>query len=216
MALVEEFIESMLEHAAPQYYDPVKAHEYYLRTRELSGRQSGLKTQTQKEAFAFSKVQIEAAKQKELDAAAATRQASMDKIRKTAQLRRDEIRNKLNALLDTLTKSTTAQSKAATDQIKALPPIPKGLSKAEAAKAHAARSAQIAKIRGDVSNTRAAAGLQKKGARDSSHAEVAQVQTQMKATLDSARTSYETLKKSLKAKYETTTQKEFEAIKQNV
>lgn len=29
-----------LKHYASPYYDPVKAHEYYMRTRELKGRQS--------------------------------------------------------------------------------------------------------------------------------------------------------------------------------
>ena len=31
--------EGVIVHAS-QYYDPVKAHEYYLRTRELKGRQA--------------------------------------------------------------------------------------------------------------------------------------------------------------------------------
>ena len=29
-----------LQHYASPYYDPVKAHEYYMRTRELKGRRS--------------------------------------------------------------------------------------------------------------------------------------------------------------------------------
>lgn len=33
-----EFVEDFLAHYASQYYDPVKAREYYLRTRKLKGR----------------------------------------------------------------------------------------------------------------------------------------------------------------------------------
>ena len=31
-------IDELLQHYASPYYDPVKAHEYYMRTRELKGR----------------------------------------------------------------------------------------------------------------------------------------------------------------------------------
>lgn len=216
MALVDDFIESMLQHADPKYYDPVKAHEYYLRTRELSGRTSSLKTETQKQAFAYSKTKIKEAQQKELDSASQRRQQLLEKVRQTAELRRNEIREKLNSLLETLTKNVSDESKAATEQIKALPAMPRGMSKAAAAKWHAKRSEDIAKIRGEVAKNREAAGLQKKGARESSRAEVEQVRGEMKATINNARTTYETLKKSLKAKYEKETQQEFEAIKQNV
>ena len=30
-------IDELLQHYASPYYDPVKAHEYYMRTRELKG-----------------------------------------------------------------------------------------------------------------------------------------------------------------------------------
>jgi hypothetical protein len=40
MTEVEEFIEAFLEHADHSDYDPVKAREYYLRTRKLKGRKA--------------------------------------------------------------------------------------------------------------------------------------------------------------------------------
>lgn len=36
-------INEPLQHYASPYYDPVKAHEYYMRTRELKGRRSATK-----------------------------------------------------------------------------------------------------------------------------------------------------------------------------
>lgn len=216
MDLVEDFIESILSHASPKYYDPVKAHEYYLRTRELSGRTSSLKTEAQKQAFAYSKSKIKEAQSRDLEKASSDRRAQLDNVRKTAELRRNEIRDKLNILLEKLTKDLSDESKAATAKIKALPPLPKGLSRAASAKVHAKRAEEIAQIRGEVAKDREAAGLQKKSARDASRSEVEQVRGQLKQSVESARTTYETLKKSLKAKYETETQQEFEAIKQNV
>lgn len=36
-------IDELLQHYASPYYDPVKAHEYYMRIRELNGRRSTTK-----------------------------------------------------------------------------------------------------------------------------------------------------------------------------
>lgn len=77
MSNVDEFI----AHYTSEYYDPAKAHEYYLRTRELKGRQKGvddpktkgrnkktglgaLKTKGKKEAWAYTQKQIAKAKKK--------------------------------------------------------------------------------------------------------------------------------------------------------
>lgn len=49
-----------LTHYASPYYDPVKAHEYYMRTRQLKGRRStaGLSS-TQRETAAYVKSQLD-------------------------------------------------------------------------------------------------------------------------------------------------------------
>ena len=56
-----------LAHYASPYYDPVKAHEYYMRTRELKGRQStsGLNEEGKSHA-AYIKEQINAERDKKL------------------------------------------------------------------------------------------------------------------------------------------------------
>lgn len=36
-------MDNNLQHYASPYYDPQKAHEYYMRTRELKGRRSATK-----------------------------------------------------------------------------------------------------------------------------------------------------------------------------
>lgn len=56
--------ESALAHYASQYYDPVKAKEYYERTKKLKGRDEGELSDTQKEAFGYAKTQITEEKQR--------------------------------------------------------------------------------------------------------------------------------------------------------
>lgn len=49
-------INEPLQHYASPYYDPVKAHEYYMRTRELKGRRSATKLNDEgKKVWAYTK-----------------------------------------------------------------------------------------------------------------------------------------------------------------
>lgn len=210
------FIESYLSHAQPQFYDPVKAHEYYMKTRELKGRREGLKTDTQKQAFAFSKTEIAKAKKGESEAAAANHKKLMEQTRANAEAKRTEIHDKLKALMERLSAETAADSAAATAKIKALPPIPKGLSKQATARAAFERSQKIALIRGEVEKGRDTAKLNRQNARDSATADRDKLRTDVKASVDTARANYTALKEKLKKKYETATDKEFQAIKENV
>lgn len=89
-----------LEHAAPQYYDPVKAHEYYERTKELKGRQKGEGlTDKQKEAFNYSKSEIGKAKKDEQTQAAEDKRAAFEVIRQTAERKAQEISAQLDEIL---------------------------------------------------------------------------------------------------------------------
>lgn len=71
---------SALEHYASPYYDPVKAHEYYMRTRQLKGRQStgGLNTQG-KEALTQVKANLKAERDARLKKAKAKRDTTLEK-----------------------------------------------------------------------------------------------------------------------------------------
>ena len=35
-----EKVEDVIQHFVSAYYDPVKAHDYYMRTRQLTGRKA--------------------------------------------------------------------------------------------------------------------------------------------------------------------------------
>lgn len=94
-----EIIQSILEdhgdtlaHYASQYYDPVKAKEYYERTKQLKGKQPAT-TKSQSEAIGYAKNQIATAKKTELTKLAAQREA---KLKATAE----RIKSKLNELIE--------------------------------------------------------------------------------------------------------------------
>lgn len=263
-------IKEFIAHYSSEYYDPVKAHEYYLKTRELKGRRSSseLKTEDKKQAWSYAKNQISEAKKAELDAAAKTHEESVKKLREAAVSRRDEISNKLRELVlrfsesrkqksqklaqdrkkkaKEIAQTSKEQSKQISDwlvkKIDSLPPIPKGVSKEQRAKLAAERSAKIAKFRNQAEKGRKEVARQTRVSRikvrkedkrqrevlafvsnaekarekDALSSERQAISDGLKSAVDKARSDYESLKESLKAKYETTLDKEYAAIKQNV
>ena len=60
-------INEPLQHYASPYYDPVKAHEYYMRTRELKGRRSTTKLNDEgKKVWAYTKNEISGKKKEKV------------------------------------------------------------------------------------------------------------------------------------------------------
>lgn len=224
MINVDDFVSSMLH--AESRYDPVKAHEYYLKTRELQGRRSGtaLKSTRQKEGWAFTKSEVTKEKVQSLDIAAQDHKAAVELLRTKGVEQRKAISDKIRNILDRITASATQQRAQISDKVQAeidkLPAIPKGISKEEAAKLSAKRSEDIAKIRGNASNDRKSLTTSEKTDRSSTtntgSAERQAVATEIKGSLDKARTTYETAKETIKAQFESDLNSEFNAIKTNV
>jgi len=170
-------VENFLAHYSSEYYDPVKAHEYYLRTRELKGRQStkGM-TEQQRQGWSYAKKQIAERQKADVAGASESRKQAVERLRETAQARREEISGKLRSLLETISAQRseaaeaisadqeTALTKLVADQkaqsaeireaaarkIAALPPIPKGVSDEQRAKLVARRAEQIAEVNGSA------------------------------------------------------------------
>lgn len=113
MTAVDDFIEEHLAHYADQYYDPAKAHDYYLRTRQLKGRQStkGMSAQ-QKEAWAYAKNQIGNAKKADEKAAAEASKQFAKQLRDSAKAKRDAVTNQLNALIKSLAQQSVPGTRA--------------------------------------------------------------------------------------------------------
>lgn len=223
MADVGTFITSLLH--ADSRYDPVKAHEYYLRTRELAGRRSGKGLSTkQKEGLAFTKSEVEKERKGAVATAADDNRQAVAELRSKGELQRNAIREKLRQIMDRISTNSAAEREDISTEVQAkidrLPPIPKGISKAKAAELAEERRNEIAKIRGDASTDRASLSKDTKDAktteRDSSDAERQKVATELKGSLEAARSNYEAAKAEIKANFESELDAEFEAIKTQV
>ena len=225
MGRVEEFLEAHLSHGKSRY-DPVKAHEYYLRTRELKGRRSTseLKGNKKKEAWAYTKDQVQKERKESLIDAAENKQQAVAQLREKAQERREELREKLRDIMESLTDNAQTSRERISNQvdaaIAALPKMPEGLSKEDAAKFAAKRREEIARIRGEAKESRTKLGEETKSVRGVERGKMAEervrVATELKSSVDSAREKFKVAREAIKAKYETELDREYESIRANV
>lgn len=102
----QEQVESFLAHYASKYYDPVKAKEYYERTKELKGREKKLTSDTQKEAWGYASNQISEQRKAAKDSAADTQKAKMEAIRAEAEASKTRILEGLKARIADIMKTT--------------------------------------------------------------------------------------------------------------
>jgi hypothetical protein len=172
-------VENFLAHYASEFYDPVKAHEYYLKNRELSGRQTtkGM-SDDQREGWTYAKSQISERQKADIQSAAEQRKAFVDQARDSAQKVREQISEQLHSVLQQISDKRTVEAEAITkgqqadleklaaeqaaksaeireaaaQKIAALPPIPKGVSDEQRAQLVARRAAKIAEINGTAWN----------------------------------------------------------------
>lgn len=172
---IDALIERHLKHAMP--YDPVKAHEYYERTKELKGRRnaSDLKSQSKKESWGYVQDEVQGRQKAEREQIQKTRQETVARLQELMKTRAKELSEQLANIFalvgwDTLTQKdkiskgiednmalvrmdAEAQQekiqKDVADKLAALPGIPKGLSKAVTAKLVLKRREDIARIRGE-------------------------------------------------------------------
>lgn len=167
-------------HYASPYYDPVKAHEYYMRTRELKGRRSTSKLSDEgKKIWSYTKNSIKEEKTAKVEAEKEKRNQQTEQLRVRASETRDRISEKLKELNELLSKQAVSKKEAIekqkqvdlenarkkaeqeterlrekmTAEIEKLMAvtIPKSLSKEERAKRIAERNEKIARLRSDAS-----------------------------------------------------------------
>lgn len=107
--------EDELSHYASPYYDPVKAHEYYMKTRELKGRKTstaGLNDEG-KGAATYVKGQIEGERKLRTEAANTTRRQNLEsateKARKAINTGAASTRRKVNDLRHKLSRMSKAE-----------------------------------------------------------------------------------------------------------
>lgn len=167
-----------LRHYASPYYDPVKAHEYYMRTRELKGRSTTSLNDEGKKVWSYTKNNIKTEKKAKVKEEQEKRKAKIAELREKAATTREQITTKLKALNEELSKDAANQKSnidsnknsdleeidkdvssqkesidaKKTTEIERLMAIeiPSGLSKTERAKRVAERNEKIAKLRNDA------------------------------------------------------------------
>jgi hypothetical protein len=222
------FIFSILKHVDIPY-DPVKAHEYYIRNRELKGRQntSDLKTQTKKEAWGYAKSQLDETKKQDLQLASDSNKTAVQQIREAAQGRRTEISDKLSLILDRFSNDRTARlDKITTDsqkelqkiedetqkKIDALPPIPKGVSDKRRAELSKERSDELDKIRNESKSQKD--GVRSKASEDKAGVSI-ETTIQKQSQRDSTNSDREQLRVTLKDTIDSA-RENYKALKDNL
>lgn len=221
---MEESIEDYLAHYASKYYDPVKAHEYYLKTRELKGRRSSSNLNAEgKKVWSYTKNEISTAKKNDVQEEKNNRDNQIKELRVKADKTRESISSKLEELRKSLSDITKWNKELAEDKrdtaIERLQnqKIPEGLSEEERARRIAERNAKIAKLRDDAKEEKAtiSESSSKTRAQYSSDAKAqrAKVASDLKAAISATREAYKTAKTSLDESYETIYQKEYDKIR---
>ena len=129
-------------HYASEYYDPVKAHEYYMRNRQLKGRSKRVGTLNEKG---------QAAKQQIKDSINEERNTKLDteKTKKTTNI--DQAKSERDKDIETYSNQTKGKIDSLKSQIEGL----RGLSKEERANKRAQIQEQINILREDNANKKA-------------------------------------------------------------
>lgn len=217
-------VEKSIVHAESRY-DPVKAHEYYERTKQLKGRgRRGKLSDKQKAGVAYTKHVVGEDRKQALERAAQENKASVEQLRQKAQARREEIRQKLQEIIEKLSEEASVTREKITDDVQAkidaLPDAPENLTKAQRSEFAAKRREEIAKIRGEAKGKRKDVEVyvkaKKKGERDISTAVREEVGAELKQSFEKAKKAYDSAKEEIKKKYEAEARREAEAVVANV
>jgi hypothetical protein len=188
----DAFVSSFLEHAGELPYDPVKAHEYYERTKKLKGRKPGLKTQAQKEGWSYVQSQSREGRKTELDSAATNVKAALEQLRANADKRRKDLEEKIS-FLNVRIMGTVEKQIAA---------LPNGLPKD-------VRAAKVADIRAKANKERESGKL-------ATQNEAKQIVSDLRSGIEAARTNYKKLREGIKTKYDAKSSSDYDAISANV
>lgn len=191
-------ITNFLVHYASPYYDPVKAREYYLRTRELKGRKAAeIDTAEKRDILGYTRKTINEKRQADTKQALTDQQRRVEEIRAKAEATRDRIESKLIAYLEKVAKDLL--------EVK-LNKIPESASP----KLRAFLEKQNASIRGSAQRKASKAS---QAAREQARSEMKAVGEGLKKALNDARNSYKAQREAIQTKYEEAERTEYEKIK---
>ena len=105
-------VDDFLQHYASQYYDPVKAHEYYMRNRELKGRRSTSDLNDEgKEIWSYTKNEIKSEKKEVSNQQKEAHKQTVTELRNNAAAARKRITERLKQLNVILKERSAKQRK---------------------------------------------------------------------------------------------------------
>lgn len=217
LVAIEPEDEIDLWHYASKYYDPVKAREYYLRTRELKGRQgkqeklSKESRQRQTEAKTYVREQVRTQRTAAQKAAAEKQQARLEKLRDTAQATRDRIVEKLEALVEKLKADVEVEVPKPK-----LNEIPKSASPRQRAFLEKQNARMMSEYNNKLGKAQDKARKASVEARDAAREEIKKVGTDLKAAVTKAREEYKVQRDQIRTKYKTDLQTELKNIDEKV
>ena len=107
--------DDIIIHYASEYYDPEKAHEYYMKHRQLKGRSKGSLTDKGKEIWGYTESNIKAKKKYELQEAALEKEVKIKELRDNTSKKKEEISNKLTQLLEAINSKYKEDTTKLTD-----------------------------------------------------------------------------------------------------
>ncbi len=108
---MDEVKTAELRHYASPYYDPVKAHEYYMRTRELKGRSTSSLNDEGKRFGHIPKITLSRKKVAKVKEEQEKRALKIKQLRAKAEATREQITSKLKTLNNKLSEDAAAEKK---------------------------------------------------------------------------------------------------------
>lgn len=103
---------AVLRHYASPYYDPQKAHEYYMRTRELKGRSTTSLNDEGKKIWSYTKNNIKSEKAVKVKDEQEKRDQKITELREKAEATKEQISSRLKELNEALTQNASNRKKS--------------------------------------------------------------------------------------------------------
>jgi len=214
---------AQLIHYASPYYDQVKAHEYYMRTRQLKGRRKASDLNEEgRRIWTYTKGNIKSEKDAKVKEEQEKRKQKIEELRSRSKAMRKMFSVQLKNFMDKLSVRYKSDRKNLSDNLKSeikkitAIKIPKGISKEKRAELMAERREKIAKIRSDYEKERDKVSENTKNGqtsfRDRYKGEKERVVNEVRSAIQATREAYKQAKTNLDSSYEDIYQREFDKI----
>lgn len=229
-----------------QYYDPVKAHEYYERTKQLKGRSTSGMSDEQRSTWNVVKEGITSEKKEKTENLQEESNATVEALRSEAAAARQRISEKLRAWLEKIGEDASTNRETLSDiakqqreeiqaekqrKLDALPEIPSTASPSQKARMRESIAMERDSINAEAREKLAAvseksaklksdisekASKEKSETRESSNQERQIVAENLKAAISSVREKVKEIKTALDASTEDTLNREYDNIMKNI